>query len=62
MAPLKETIKRKPWIGWVMFGVTILVVFMLGLLVNSVMERRTEALFVNKVLAPVGQFESKNEV
>ncbi|WP_409417935.1 ammonia-forming cytochrome c nitrite reductase [Flavobacterium sp. PS2] len=54
--------KRKPWLGWVMFGITMLVVFMLGLLVNSVMERRTEALFVNKVLAPVGEFESRNEV
>ncbi|RXM44125.1 ammonia-forming cytochrome c nitrite reductase subunit c552 [Flavobacterium sp. YO12] len=62
MAPLKEIIKNKPWLGWVMFGVTMLIVFMLGLLVNSVMERRTEALFVNKVLTPVGEFESRNEV
>lgn len=62
MAPLKEIIKNKPWLGWVMFGVTMLIVFMLGLLVNSVMERRTEALFVNKVLSPVGEFESRNEV
>ncbi|WP_206733621.1 ammonia-forming cytochrome c nitrite reductase [Flavobacterium sp. YO12] len=54
--------KNKPWLGWVMFGVTMLIVFMLGLLVNSVMERRTEALFVNKVLTPVGEFESRNEV
>ncbi|MFH6936428.1 ammonia-forming cytochrome c nitrite reductase [Flavobacterium sp. FlaQc-30] len=54
--------KNKPWLGWVMFGVTMLIVFMLGLLVNSVMERRTEALFVNKVLSPVGEFESRNEV
>lgn len=62
MTPLKETIKRKPWLGWVMFGLTMLVVFMLGLLVNSVMERRTEALFINKAMTDVKPFESKNEV
>lgn len=62
MTPLKETIKRKPWLGWVMFGLTMLVVFMLGLLVNSVMERRTEALFINKAMTEVKPFESRNEV
>lgn len=59
---LKETIKRKPWVGWFMFAVTMLAVFMLGLLVSSVMERRTEALFVNKPHQNIKPFESRNEV
>lgn len=62
MAPLKDIIKQRPWIGWVLFTVTMLLVFMLGLLVNSVMERRTEALFINRDKVPVKDLESRNEI
>lgn len=62
MSTLKDIIKQRPWLAWVLFGFTMLIVFCLGLLVNSVMERRTEALFINKDKSPIGQFETKNEL
>ena len=45
MKTISEQIKEKPWKGWVLFFLTILVVFCLGLLASSIMERRTEAVF-----------------
>lgn len=62
MKNIREAIKQKPWLSWVMFLFTMVVVFVLGLLVSSVMERRTEALYINKHLKEIGQFESRNEV
>ena len=29
---LAERIKEKPWLGWVLYGATILIVFLVGLL------------------------------
>ena len=43
---LKITEKR-PWLAWVLFFATIVVVFLLGLLASSIVERRMEATFVN---------------
>lgn len=62
MAPLKEIIKQRPWIGWVLFTMTMFVVFMLGLLINSVMERRAETLFINRNKTKIEEFESRNEL
>ena len=47
MKSLKTTIEQKPLIGWLLFLATLVVVFLLGLLASSVMERRAEASFVN---------------
>jgi nitrite reductase (cytochrome c-552) len=44
---ITEKIKSKPWIGWVLFGTTAVVVFFLGLLASSIIERRAEAVFVS---------------
>jgi len=40
----------KKWQGWVLFGASMVVVFLLGLLVSSLMERRAEvaSVFNNK--------------
>ena len=62
MKNIREAIKQKPWLSWVMFLFTMVVVFVLGLLVSSVMERRTEALYIDKPIQKIGQFESRNEV
>jgi len=34
---------RHPWLGWLLFGITTIAVFFLGLLFASIMERRNEA-------------------
>lgn len=43
--------KLKPWQGWLLFGGTLVVVFLLGLLAASVTERRaeTQTLLANRV-------------
>jgi nitrite reductase (cytochrome c-552) len=60
MKSLSEQIKQKPWIGWVLFISTAVVVFILGLLASSIIERRTEASFLDKPLVKIGAFEPRN--
>ncbi|MFR9554765.1 MAG: ammonia-forming cytochrome c nitrite reductase [Rikenellaceae bacterium] len=60
---LAELIARKPQIGWAIFAVVMVGVFVLGLLAASVTERRAEiaTLYANKVVEISG-IESRNEV
>jgi nitrite reductase (cytochrome c-552) len=62
MKPLKTTIEKKPILGWLLFLATLLVVFVLGLLASSIMERRAEASFVNVPNVKLSEFEPRNEV
>ncbi|MGM0648557.1 MAG: ammonia-forming cytochrome c nitrite reductase [Bacteroidota bacterium] len=62
MKPIREQVKQKPWLGWVLFLATMVVVFLLGLLASSVMERREEAAFAYKPQVEHSQFEPRNEV
>ncbi|MEN8202065.1 MAG: ammonia-forming cytochrome c nitrite reductase [Bacteroidota bacterium] len=62
MKTIREVIPKKPWLGWVLFMGTIVVVFLLGLLASSVMQHKTEALFAYKPQVEYGQFEPRNEV
>ncbi len=62
MKPIRETINEKPWLGWVIFFVTLGVVFLLGLLASSIVERRAEAVFAYTPVIDYDQFEARNEV
>ncbi len=62
MKPLSEQIKNKPILGWVLFFATILVVFLLGVLASSIMERRAEAVYAYTPQVKHSQFEPRNEV
>ena len=62
MKPLSEKIKEKPIIGWLIFFATILVVFVLGLLASSIIERRTEAVFAYTPQVKYDNLEPRNEV
>ena len=57
-----EQVKRKPWINWVLFLVTMVIVFLLGLLASSIMERRAEAVFVYTPQVELSDWEPRNEV
>lgn len=59
---LTEAIKRKPIIGWALFSVVMVAVFLLGLLAASITERRAEiaTLFNNKKL-DISGIEPHNE-
>lgn len=61
MARLRDTIEKKPWIGWALFLTTAIVIFALGLLASSVMERRTEALYLEQRKTEIKPLESRNE-
>ena len=59
---LTEIIKSKPWIGWILFLATVVIVFFLGLLASSIIERRAEAVFVNTPKAKIADYEPRDSV
>ncbi len=54
--------EKRPWLAWLMFFATVIVVFLLGLLASSIMERRAEAVYVNVPKTQLSEFEPRNEV
>lgn len=62
MEPVSKLIEKRPWLAWLIFFVTIVIVFLVGLLASSVIERRAEAVFVNIPKTVITQFEPRNEV
>ena len=62
MKTISEQIKQKPWLGWVLFIATAIIVFLLGVLASSIIERRTEAVFTYSPEVEYTQFEAKNEL
>lgn len=62
MKSIGEIVKQKPWMGWLIFFATIIVVFFLGLLASSIIERRAEAEFVYTPKVAYNQWEPRNEV
>jgi nitrite reductase (cytochrome c-552) len=53
---------RKPWINWLLFFVTMIIVFLLGLLASSINERKTEAQFVDLPRIEISDNEPRNEI
>ncbi|MDX2413725.1 MAG: ammonia-forming cytochrome c nitrite reductase [Bacteroidales bacterium] len=62
MKSFSEQIKDSPWKGWILFIATIVIVFFLGLLASSIIDRRSEAIFAYAPDNDFSQFESRNEV
>lgn len=62
MKPVTEIIKKRPVVGWMLFIGTIAIVFVVGLLASSILERRAESVFVYTPQVEHGQFEPRNEV
>lgn len=60
MKSINQSIKEKPWIGWVFFFVSLIIVFLIGLLASSIIERRAEAALAFKPLTDVDQFNSRS--
>lgn len=54
--------EKRPWLAWVLFFATIVVVFLLGLLASSIVERRMEAVFVSTPQTEIRPYEPRNEV
>jgi nitrite reductase (cytochrome c-552) len=62
MKSLNELIKNKPWLAWVLFLATVVVVFLIGLLASSIIERKTEAVYTLQMVKPINEWEPRNEV
>lgn len=60
MKPISEMIRQKPWLGWVFFLVTMVIVFLLGLLASSIVERRAEAVFAYTPAVDIDSLEPDN--
>ncbi len=48
--------------NWIIFGATVIVVFLLGMLASSVVQRRAEAQFTYKPTVQINDWEPRNEV
>jgi len=62
MKSISETVGKKPWLGWVLFLLTMVIVFFLGLLASSIMERRAEAQFVYTPQVEYADWEPRSDV
>lgn len=62
MGSLRTIIEKRPALGWLLFLSTLLIVFLLGLLASSIMERRVEASFVNVPQIRLSDFEPRNSL
>jgi len=62
MKSVQEQIREIPWLGWAIFIVTVVVVFFLGLLASSIIERRSEAIFAYSPEIKFSQFEPRNAI
>lgn len=60
MRPINEIIKEKKWLGWLLFLFTVAVVFLLGMLASSIVERRAEAVFAYTPQVTFSEFEPRN--
>jgi nitrite reductase (cytochrome c-552) len=59
---LRNLIEKRPWTGWVLFIGTTGIVFILGMLAASIIQRRTEATLLNIPLYELDEFEPRNEM
>lgn len=62
MTNLQDMIRKRPWVGWVILLVTGGIVFGLGLLASSIVERRTETQLRVQVSQPIAEMETSNDV
>jgi nitrite reductase (cytochrome c-552) len=62
MRPLQDILKGRPWLGWLIFFGTVAIVFLLGMLASSIIERRAEASFAYTPEIKFSQFEPRNSV
>lgn len=57
-----ELSAKRPWLNWVIFFATVLVVFMLGLFAASIVERRSEAKLYFQMVTEIPEWEPRNAV
>ena len=61
MKSIRTLINEKPVFGWLLFFATVIVVFMLGILASSIVERRSEAMYAYIPNVELNKWEANNE-
>jgi len=54
--------KRKSWVNWILFIITAVVVFLLGLFASSINERKAETSIIGTPKYDLSEFEPRNEI
>jgi nitrite reductase (cytochrome c-552) len=62
MKSINQLVSKKPWVGWLLFIGTLVVVFVMGLLASTIVERRAEAVFAYAPVVEFEEWESRNEI
>lgn len=62
MNKLQNLIVEKPWVAWALFGVTLVIVFLVGLFGTSIVERRGETIQRFQIVTPIAEYEPRNEL
>ena len=57
---IREMSKKKPWVNWVLFLFTVIIVFIIGLFAASIVERRSEAQLYFQMINPIDEWETDN--
>jgi nitrite reductase (cytochrome c-552) len=57
---MENQTKRKPWVNWVLFFGTMVIVFLLGLLASSITQRKAEKEYVYKPKVKLEEYEPRN--
>lgn len=58
MRPIQEIIQKKPWVGWLLFLATVVIVFFIGLFASTIVERRAETAEI-RVVKPISEWEPR---
>jgi nitrite reductase (cytochrome c-552) len=59
---IADLVHRKPWVAWLLFLATAVLVFLLGMFGASIIERRTEGVVAGVPVTPMPEFEPRNAV
>lgn len=62
MKKIKDVVSEKPWVGWIIFLATLIIVFFVGLFGASIIERRSEANLNFQLVKEINEWEPRNEV
>jgi len=60
MKSITDILKKRPWFAWILFTVTVAIVFLLGMLASSIIERRAETIFAYTPDVTFSEFEPRN--
>jgi nitrite reductase (cytochrome c-552) len=62
MKSMKDIVTAKPWIGWLIFLATLVIVFLVGLFGSSIIERRNESTYLLQFAKPINPGEPRSKV